>query len=47
LKRRQRIGTVKWIEEQEACWTDKRRLYCEIRHHQECREKAKDWGKKA
>lgn len=47
LRRRQKIGTAKWIEEQKAYWMDRKRLYCEIRHHQECSEKAKDWGKKA
>ena len=47
LRRRKRIGTEKWIEEQKAYWSDPMRLDREIKCHQECNQRAQDWGKKA
>jgi len=45
LRRRKKIGTEKWIEEQKQFWSKQKRLEREIKCHQECSKKWQEWMK--
>ncbi len=40
LKRRRKLGTSKWIDEQKNYWSDENRVKKETYHHDECARKA-------
>ena len=45
LRRRKKIGTKKWIEEQEKYWENEKNRAVEIWHHDECGKKAREFNK--
>lgn len=44
LRRRKRIGTDRWMLEQEHHWSDERRRKTEVRHHDECARRWRAWN---